>query len=77
MCVIADNITWLVVRQMLRCINYDGVPQNISALGRAVLTNGHVPRAPGFFFLFEGPQLAAVKCFLKSNYLIVAINETV
>jgi len=55
---------------------YDGVPQNISALGRAVLTNGHVPRAPGFF-LFEGPQLAVVKCFLKSNYLIVAINETV
>jgi len=31
---------------------------------RAVLTNGHtghVPRAPGFFFLFEGPQLAVVK----------------
>jgi len=31
---------------------------------RAVLTNGHtghVPRARGFFFLFEGPQLAVVK----------------
>jgi len=31
---------------------------------RAVLTNGHtghVPSAPGFFFLFEGPQLAVVK----------------
>ena len=41
---------------------------------RAVLTNGHnghMPRAPGFFFLFEGPQLAVVKYFLKTNYLIV------
>ena len=31
---------------------------------RAVLTNGHtwhVPRAPGFFFLFEGSKLAVVK----------------
>ena len=27
----------------------------------AVLTNGHVPRAPGFFFHFEGPQLDVVK----------------
>ena len=30
----------------------------------AVLTNGHtghVPRAPGFFFFFRGPQLAVVK----------------
>ena len=33
---------------------------------RAVLTNGHtghVSKAPGFFFLFEGPQLAVVKYF--------------
>ena len=32
--------------------------------GRAVLTNGHtghVPRAPGFFFVLRGPQLAVVK----------------
>ena len=31
---------------------------------RAVLTNGHtghVPRAPGFSFLFRGPQLVVVK----------------
>ena len=28
---------------------------------RAVLTNGHVPRAPDFFFFLRGPQLAAVK----------------
>jgi len=27
----------------------------------AVLTNGNVPRAPGFFFHFEGPQLDVVK----------------
>jgi len=39
---------------------------------RAVLTSGHtghVPRAPDFF-LFEGPQLAVVKEFFKTNYLI-------
>ena len=42
------------------------LPSNICI--RAVLTNGHtghVPRAPGFFFLFEGPQLAVVKLFLN------------
>jgi len=31
------------------------------ALCRAVLSNGHVPRAPGFFFFLRGPQLAVVK----------------
>jgi len=49
-------------------------------VSRAVLTNGytgHVPRAPDFFFFLRGPQLAVVKFFLKTNYLIVAINETV
>ena len=44
---------------------------------RAVLTNGHtgyVPRAPGFFVLFEGPPTGCgeINC-LK---LIVAITET-
>jgi len=29
-----------------------------------------VPRAPGFFFFLRGPQLAVVKLFFKSNYLI-------
>jgi len=32
-------------------------PAQVIAVPRAVLTNGHtghVPRAPGFFFLFEG-----------------------
>ena len=48
-----------------------------TAASRAVLTNGHtgyVPRAPGFFFLFEGPPTGCgeINC-LK---LIVAINET-
>ena len=40
---------------------------------RVVLTNGHigyVPWAPGFFFLFDGPQLAVVKYFLKLIILL-------
>jgi len=41
---------------------------------KAVLANGHctghVPRAPGFFFLFEGPPTGCGKIFFKTNYLI-------
>jgi len=51
-----------------------------AAGSRAVLTNGHtghVPRAPGFFFIFEGPPTGCGEINYQTNYLIVAINETV
>jgi len=44
-------------------------------LARAVLTNaytGHVPRAPGFFFLLRGPRLAVVKYFLTNCFIVDA-----
>ena len=41
---------------------------------RAVLTNGrtgHLPRTPGFFFLFEGPPTGCGEIIFLNNYLIV------
>jgi len=54
---------------------------NLAPLGRlnqwAHWARAHAAGPPDFFFLFEGPQLAVVKYFFKTDYLFVAINETV
>jgi len=46
----------------------------VGSKSRAVLTNGHtghVPRAPGFFFLFDGSPTGCGEIIFLTNYLIV------
>ena len=49
-------------------------PPGATVEGRAVLTNGHtghVPRAPGFFFLFEEPETGCGEI----NFLKLIISQ--
>jgi len=50
---VADRFFWLLwLNEDIP--NNDCCSRQLSLSNRAVLTNGHVPRAPGFFFL-RGP----------------------
>ena len=68
----------------VRCFNLSRAVSethcNFYSFGRAVLTNrhtGHVFKAPYFFSFWGAPKWLWWNKFFKTNYLIVAINETV
>ena len=58
LCVFTGRMPFLSPNQ--QCQSTEGILTYFSSnASRAILTNGHtghVPRAPGFFFLFEGPK---------------------